>query len=272
MNNLHRELAPVSDAAWASIEEEARRTFEQHVAGRRVVDVTGPDGPALASVNTGHLAEIAPPGSDPAPASGIQAWLRSTQQLVQLRVPFTVSRLDVDSVERGAQDPDWEPVKEAARQIAFAEDRTVFDGYAAAGITGVRPSTSNPVITLPAEARDYPVAVSQAISALRLAGVSGPFSLLLSADLYTLVSETTEHGYPIREHLARVLDGELIWAPAIDGAFLLSARGGDYELRLGQDLSIGYLSHDSEYVQLYFQESLTFLAYTAEASVVLNTP
>jgi uncharacterized linocin/CFP29 family protein len=267
MNNLHRELAPVSDAAWASIEAEARRTFEQNVAGRRVVDVTGPDGPGLASVDTGHLAEIQPPGPDPA---GIQAWLRSTQQLVQLRVPFTVSRLEVDNVERGAQDPDWDAVKDAARQIAFAEDRAVFDGYPAAGITGVRRSSSNPVLTLPAEVSDYPVAVSQAISALRLAGVGGPFSLLLSADAYTLVSETTEHGYPLREHLSRVLDGEIIWAPAISGALLLTARGGDYELRLGQDLSIGYLSHDSEFVQLYFQESLTFLAYTAEASVVLG--
>ncbi len=83
------------------------------------------------------------------------------------------------------------------------------------------------------------------------------------------MSETSDHGYPIREHLARVIDGEIIWAPAIEGAFLLSTRGGDFELRLGQDLSIGYLSHDEDSVRLYFQESLTFLVYTAEASVSL---
>jgi uncharacterized linocin/CFP29 family protein len=263
MNNLHRELAPVSDAAWASIEDEARRTFEQNVAGRRVVDVTGPDGPTLASVGTGHLADIEAP-------SGVTAWLRGAQQLVVLRVPFTLSRLEVDNVERGAQDSDWQPVKDAVRQVAFAEDQAIFDGYPAAGITGVRKSTSNPVLTLPAEAREYPTVVSQAVSALRLAGVSGPYSLVLSADAYTMVSETSDHGYPIREHLARVVDGEIIWAPAIEGAFLLTGRGGDYELRLGQDLSIGYLSHDADSVQLYFQESLTFLAYTSEASVVLN--
>jgi uncharacterized linocin/CFP29 family protein len=267
MNNLHRELAPVSDAAWEQIEAEARRTFEQNVAGRRVVDVSGPDGPTLASVGTGHLAEIEAPGPD---QSGILAWLRGAQQLVQLRVPFTVSRLDVDNVERGAQDSDWDPVKQAARQIAFAEDRAIFDGYRAAGIGGIKASTSNRVLSLPAEAREYPVAVSQAVSALRLAGVSGPYALVLSASAYTLVSETTEHGYPVLEHLGRVLDGDIIWAPAVDGAFLLSTRGGDYELRIGQDLSIGYASHDSQYVQLYFQESLTFLAYTAEASVVLS--
>ena len=266
MNNLHRELAPISDAAWASIEEEARRTFEQHVAARRVVDLTGPEGQNLASVGTGHLSDVE------APADGVIARLRTAQPLVQLRVLFTVGRQDVDDVERGAQDSDWQPVKDAAKKIGFAEDRAVFEGYPAAGIAGVRKSSSNPALTLPAEARDYPNVVSQAVSSLRLAGVGGPFSLLLSAPAYTLVSETTEHGYPIREHLTRVVDGEIIWAPAIDGAVLVSTRGGDYELRIGQDLSIGYLSHDSEFVELYFQESLTFLAYTAEASVVLNAP
>ena len=267
MNNLHRELAPVSDAAWASIEDEARRTFERHVAGRRVVDVQGPDGPTLASVGTGHIAEIEPPGGD---AAGISSWLRGAQQLVMLRVPFTLSRLDVDNVERGAQDSDWQPVKDAAKKIAFAEDRAIFEGYAAAGIAGIRKSSSNLAIPLPADVRDYPDAVSQAVTALRLAGVGGPFSLLLSADAYTMVSETRDHGYPIREHLGRVVDGEIIWAPAIDGAFLLSCRGGDFELRLGQDLSIGYLSHDADSVHLYFQESLTFLVYTTEAIVSLS--
>ena len=265
MNNLHRELAPISDAAWADIEHEARRTFEQHIAARRVADVKGPDGPLLASVNTGHLAEIG------APADGVVAHARVSQPLVRLRVPFTVSRADVDAVERGAQDADWQPVKDAAKKIAFAEDRAAFEGYPAAGITGIRQSTSNPALTLPGEARDYPNVVSQAVSSLQLAGVSGPFSLLLSADAYTMVSETSDHGYPIREHLSRVIDGEIIWAPAIDGAFLLSARGGDFELRLGQDLSIGYLAHDAGTVQLYFQESLTFLVYTAEASVALTS-
>jgi uncharacterized linocin/CFP29 family protein len=94
--------------------------------------------------------------------------------------------------------------------------------------------------------------------------------VLLSADAYTKVSETTEHGYPIREHLNRLVDGDIIWAPAIDGALLLSGRGGDYELRLGQDLSIGYLSHDADSVRLYFTESFTFAAYTSEASVAIT--
>ena len=261
MNNLHRELAPVSDAAWASIEAEAKRTFELHVAGRRVVDTTGPEGQALAAVGTGHLTGIDPPGS------GITAWLRGSLPVVELRVPFTLNRADIDDVERGAQDPDWQPVKDAAKRIAFAEDRAVVDGYPAASITGVRQASSNPALAFPAEATAHPDVVTKAVTELRLAGVAGPYSLLLSADAYAAVTETSDHGYPIRDHLARVLDGDIIWAPALDGGLVLSGRGGDYELRLGQDLSIGYLSHDAAAVQLYFTETFTFAVYTAEASV-----
>lgn len=264
MDNLHRQLAPISAAAWASIEEEAKRTFTLHVAGRRVVDVKGPDGLALAGTGTGHVTPIEPP------EDGITASLRAWRPVVELRVPFTLDRDQIDSVALGAEDADWQPVKDAAKKIAFAEDRAVFDGYPAAQITGVRQASSNPGLTLPADVKTYPDVVSKAVSELRLAGVAGPYSLLLSAEAWTAVSETSDHGYPIREHLARVLDGDIVWAPAIDGALLLSGRGGDYELRIGQDVSIGYLSHDADQVRLYFTESFTFSVYTAEASVSLS--
>src|SRR5262245_54103529 len=124
MNNLHRELAPISDKAWAQIEEEASRTLKRHLTARRVVDVPPPPGLALAAVGTGHLRQI------PSPGDGIQAAQREAKAIVELRVPFTLTRQAIDDVERGAIDSDWSPLKEAARTIAFAEDRTVFDGYA----------------------------------------------------------------------------------------------------------------------------------------------
>ncbi|MFT4081020.1 MAG: family 1 encapsulin nanocompartment shell protein [Nocardioides sp.] len=265
MNNLHRELAPITEDAWEQIEDEVRRTFKRNLAGRRVVDLVGPSGPRLSAVGTGHIKTLT------APTPGVQISRREVQPLVEIRVPFSVTRAAVDDVERGAQDSDWQPVKDAATQIAFVEDRTIFHGLAEAGIGGIEPGSSNAELALPTEASDVPDAVAQALSVLRLAGVDGPYSLLLSAELYTAVAETTDHGYPIRDHLARLLpDGEIIWAPALDGAVLLSTRGGDYELHLGQDLSVGYLAHDAERIDLYLQESLTSFAYTAEASVSLR--
>ncbi|MGO9543290.1 MAG: family 1 encapsulin nanocompartment shell protein [Rhodomicrobium sp.] len=263
MNNLHRELAPISDAAWAQIEAETSRTFKRYLAGRRVVDVQGPAGVALPAMGTGHLRNVEAPGD------GVLARQREVKALVELRVPFDLDRQQIDDVERGANDSDWQPAKDAARRLAFVEDRAIFDGSAAAGIQGIRQGTSNPVMTLPADVREYPGAIAQAVSKLRLAGVDGPYSVLLSADAYTGLSEAKDHGYPVLEHVKRLVDGKIVWAPAIAGAFVLTTRGGDFALYIGQDVSIGYLSHTDAAVRLYLQETFTFLLLTAEACVVL---
>lgn len=266
MNNLHRELAPISDAAWADVEEEATRTLKRYLAGRRVVDVHGPGGVGLSAVGTGHLKTIA------APDAGILARQRDVRALVELRVPFELDRQQIDDVERGADDSDWQPVKDAAKKIAYAEDRAIFDGYAAAGIGGIRQGTSNPIMTLPADVRQYPDAIAQALSHLRLVGVNGPYSVLLGADAYTALAETVDNGYPVLEHVKKLVNDAIIWAPALTGAFVLTTRGGDFDLHIGQDVSIGYLSHTDSVVRLYLQETLTFLLLTSEAVVALVPP
>src|SRR6201997_2248857 len=138
MNNLHRELAPISDSAWAQIEEETSRTLKRYLAARRVVDLKGPAGTGLSAVGTGHLRTIT------APAKAVVARQREVKALVELRVPFELNRQTIDDVDRGANDSDWQPAKDAARKIAFAEDGAVFEGYAAAGIVGIRKGNSNP--------------------------------------------------------------------------------------------------------------------------------
>src|ERR1700760_652751 len=266
MNNLHRSLAPISDAAWAEIEEETSRTLKRYLAARRVVDVQGPGGVALSAVGTGHLTTIASPGD------GILARQREVKPLVELRVPFELDRQQIDDVERGAEDSDWQPVKDAAKKIAYAEDRAIFEGYAAAGIGGIRQGTSNPVMTLPADVRKYPDAIAQALSQLRLVGVNGPYSVLLGADAYTALAETVDNGYPVLDHVRKLVKDEIVWAPALSGAFVLTTRGGDFDLHLGQDVSIGYLSHTDTTVRLYLQETFTFLLLTTEAVVALTPP
>lgn len=266
MNNLHRELAPISDAAWADLEEETTRTLKRYLAGRRVVDVHGPGGVGLSAVGTGHLKTIG------APDDGVLARQREVMALIELRVPFELDRQQIDDVERGSNDSDWQAAKDAAKKLAFAEDRAIFEGYAAAGINGVRQGTSNPIIPLPADVRQYPDAIAQALNQLRLVGVNGPYSVLLSADAYTALAETSDNGYPVLEHVKKLVKDEIIWAPAISGAYVLTTRGGDFDLHLGQDVSIGYLSHTDSVVRLYLQETLTFLLLTSEAAVALAPP
>jgi len=262
MNNLHRELAPISAAAWAEIEEEATRTLNRYLAARRVVDLQGPGGLALSAVGTGHLRGIAGP-------DGILTRQREVKALVEVRVPFELDRQQIDDVERGAKDSDWQPAKDAALKLAFTEDRAVFEGYAAADITGIRQGTSNPVMTLPNDVREFPDAIAQALSQLRLVGVNGPYQVVLGAAAYTALAESSDNGYPILQHIRRLIETEIIWAPAIEGAVVLTTRGGDFDLHIGQDVSIGYASHTADKVQLYLEETFTFLLLTTEASVSL---
>ncbi|MCQ9154305.1 family 1 encapsulin nanocompartment shell protein [Acidomonas methanolica] len=264
MNNLHRHLAPISGAAWEQIEDEASRTIRRHLAGRRVVDTSEPRGLALAGIGTGRGSRI------DAPDGGVRAVKREILPLVELRVPFTLSREEIDAVDRGSQDSDWQPVKDAAKTIAFAEDRAIFDGYAAAGIQGIREATSNPHLKLPASVQDYPRVIAEALNTLRLAGVNGPYSVVLGAQAFLAVSAGDDDGYPVRKHIESMIDGKLIWAPAIEGAFVVTMRGGDLALDIGQDISIGYLSHTADTVELYLQESFVFRVLTSEATVAIS--
>lgn len=264
MNNLYRDLAPVSSAAWDQIEDEAARTLKRYLGARRVVDLHGPGGYDLNAIGTGHIQPV-----DPI-AEGVQSAQRQVSPLVELRVPFTLSRRAIDDVARGSNNSDWQPLKDAARQIALAEDRLIFDGYKAAGINGILPETSNPAVTLPKDVADYPQAVARAVTQLRLAGVNGPYALVLGTAAFTAATGGAEDGYPIASHLKKLVDADVVWSQALDGGAVVTTRGGDFDLYLGQDISIGYLSHDADSVSLYLQETLTFQMQTAEAVVVLT--
>ena len=264
MNNLYRDLAPISAAAWAQIEDEAARTLKRYLGARRVVDLHGPEGYDLSGVGTGHIRPV-----DPI-AEGVHSAQREVNPLVELRVPFTLTRRAVDDVARGSNDSDWQPLKDAARQIALAEDRLVFDGYKAAGINGILPETSNPIVALPKDVADYPEAVARAVSQLRLAGVNGPYALVLGTAAFTAATGGAEDGYPIAKHLEKLVDSEVVWSQALEGGAVVTTRGGDFDLYIGQDISIGYLSHDADSITLYLQETLTFQMQTAEAVSVLK--
>jgi uncharacterized linocin/CFP29 family protein len=101
-------------------------------------------------------------------------------------------------------------------------------------------------------------------------GVEGPYGLALGPDVYRRVVETTEHGgYPLFDHLRKILGGPLVWAPGVNGGVVVSLRGGDFLFESGEDLAIGYLDHDADAVRLYLVETFSFRVATPEAAVAL---
>ncbi|SKA06024.1 Uncharacterized protein, linocin/CFP29 family [Enhydrobacter aerosaccus] len=266
MNHLFRERAPITPAGWAEIEKEAKRTLRALLAARRVVDFRGPLGWQASDVELGRADPIASPvnGKD------VQARLRRIQPLVELRVPFEMTRAELDAIDRGARDPDLDAVTAAARQIAIAEDRAIFHGYDAAHITGICQASGTATVPLGTSHNDYPGAVAAALTRLRDDGVEGPFAVVLNEQLYKDLAARTDGGYPILTHVKRLVEGDIVPAPGLDGGLVISLRGGDFELTVGQDFSIGYLEHTTELVRLYIEESFTFLVLTEQAAVPLS--
>jgi uncharacterized linocin/CFP29 family protein len=264
MNDLIRELAPISAAAWEEIEEEAKRTLEYNLAARKLVDFKGPLGWDASAVSLGRTQSV-----QPAPQNGVEARLRRVQPLLELRIPFELDREELEAVGRGARDPNLDPVRDAARSAALAEDRAIFHGYAAGSIQGIIEAASGATLPISDNYQEYPGLVAEALSKLRTSGVGGPYAIALGPRCYTGLTKTTHGGYPVIAHVQRLLDGPIVWAPGVNGAVVMSVRGDDFEMTVGQDFSIGYLSHTATTVTLYLQESLTFRVLTPEAAVPL---
>jgi uncharacterized linocin/CFP29 family protein len=265
MDLLKRELAPITSEAWEQIDDEARRVLALHLAGRKLVDFSGPHGWTLGCVNTGRLNHI-----EHASQAGVAHAIRTIQPLVELRAPIVLPILELDYAARGARDLDLDPVVETAEKIAAAEDSAIFHGFPEGNIEGIIPASPHAPIVV-GKPTDWPRALANAKEVLRLAGVNGPYALAAGVETYNELISTGDDGYPLRKRVEPLLDEPIVWAPGVKGgAVLLSVRGGDYELTVGQDLSIGYAASDRTKVELYLTESFTFRVLEDKAAIYLK--
>ncbi len=265
-NHLLREHAPISDANWQLLDEEARERLSAALAARKLIDFAGPHGWKYSATTLGRVRDVAA-----APCDGVTALQRRVLALVEVRAEFEISRAELRDDDRGADDADLAPLDEAAHRMAVAENKAVFHGWPEASITGITEASPHGGLTLGTHADSYPRPVAGAVEKLLESGIRGPYALALGSDCFRRVAETAEHGgYPLRDHLAKILEGgPIVWAPGVDGAVVLSLRGADFLFECGQDLSLGYLSHDVDTVTLYLEQSFSFHVATPEAAVPL---
>jgi len=268
--HLLRELAPFSERVWNAIDDEARERLRPLLAARRVVDWVDEGGwhaDIAALGRTGALSKP-PPG---AALDRVKLRQRQVLPLSEVRVPFAVSRSEIDDLERGAQDPELDDLTVAAGQLAGLENRAVFHGWPESGVAGMAEVAPYPESSLGNDCREYPGLVAQAVDQLRCNGIEGPYTLAISPAGYTSIVRTAEQGgVLLLDHLTKILGGQLVWAPSLDGALVLSMRGGDFRLHVGQDTAVGYSHHDGESVHLYLEETFTFHVSEPDAALWLR--
>ncbi|GAB3396398.1 family 1 encapsulin nanocompartment shell protein [Humibacter soli] len=264
-DHLLRRHAPLTDAGWALLDAEASARLPVALGARKLVDFSGPHGWEHSATNLGRVGGVVS-----APEEGVIARSRRVLPLAEVRADFVLRREELDSADRGAEDVDLGPLDEAAVRIARVENSAVFNGWDALGIIGVLPASPHEPIVHTSMAEEYDDAVTQAVATLKRSGVDGPYALALGPTLWTSVIEANEGGgYPLIRHLRDILGGPVEWVPGLDGAVVLSQRGGDFVLEVGEDLSIGYASHDAQNVSLYLEESLSFRVNTPEAAIAI---
>jgi uncharacterized linocin/CFP29 family protein len=263
---LRRSFAPITDEAWKEIDMQAARVLKGNLSARGLVDFNGPHGWALAAVNLGSVRV----GSNE-PIKGVSWGKRETQNLIELRAHFSLKMWELDNVSRGGRNPDLDPMVAAARKVAIFEETAVYQGFNDGGIKGIcDASTHKPVSMAAGDPDGFTEAVEAAVIALQKSGVGGPYALVLGTDPYALVKVGDPQAYPLSKQVNVIADGGVFWSPALHGGVVLSRRGGDFELTVGQDLSIGFRSQDKESVDLFFTESFTFRVLEPAAACELK--
>ncbi len=271
MDILKRELAPIPAQAWAEIDTQATRSLTAILSARKVLDVTGPMGTDFPGVPEGRL-EF----PKKQPKDGLAYGIHKVHHLVETRIPFELDITEMDNVVRGAKDVDLAGLEEAAKKIALFEEKVIYHGLPEANIRGLKMCTGTECLTMGSSPEQLLEAVAEGITVFAGRSVEGPYALVVGPKLWSRMSAHLQ-GYPVKMQAENILGGSVLLSPYLsnefdDEAYMVSQRGGDLEVILGQDLAVGYESHTATQVTLYFIESFTFrilepaavIHYTAE--------
>lgn len=247
---LYRDLAPVPKEAWDEIDERAKEVLKSYLSARKVVNVNGPKGLDYNVITEGRLTNVEEDNN-------VCYAPYKVQPLIESRIEFEMNRWELDNVQRGAKDVDYEPLEKAAEEIAKFEDNAIYNGLANGMIQGLRNSMEFKAIPFGKSANKIMESITEGIIKLRKAYAHGSFTLIVGEEAYKrIISEET--AYPLDERIEALIQGKIIFSHSVDGAYLLPYDHEDLELTIGRDFSIGYQSHTNEKVRFFITESFTF--------------
>lgn len=264
MNILKKALAPLTDKAWEEVSEQADRITKEYLTGRKIADVDGPNGLEYGAISTGRLTI-----PQKQPKDGVNYGIREVIPLLEVRKPFTLDLWELDNASRNAEDLDLENLEQAAKEIAAFEDRVLYYGFKAVNAPGLINSLEGKAEEADLDAEKFTRKIADQVVRLRKRAVEGPYTLVLPDDAWSRLTSQSSN-YPVISQLKDIIGGDVIIHHENKEIFLVSERGGDFELSIGQDISIGYDGHDHEKVKLYFTESFMYRIIGPEAFTVLK--
>lgn len=247
---LYRDISPVTEKTWEEIDEAATDVLKSYLSARKVVHVVGPKGLDYNAISEGRLVNLQE-------SDGVYFGNYQVTPLTETRVEFEMDRWELDNIERGAKDIDYEPLEKAMEKIALFEEKAIFEGLDKAIIDGLDGEKSGKALKFGSKGNEIMDSITQGILKLRKAYAGAPYTLVVSPEAYKIIL-SVETGYPLFNKIENLIGGKIELSQAIEGAYLLPYDNEDLELTIGRDFSIGYQNHTNTKVKFFVKESFIF--------------
>lgn len=251
MDILKRQIAPISTEAWNEIDAEAIKVIKSIITTRKVLQLNGPKGWEYTAVPTGRLTDLDGPKEKESVCTGIY----EMQNLVEARVSFELNKWELDNIQRGAKDVDFDNLYAAVEKLVLFEEKSVYHGYKKANIKGLSEVASNK-LSLGKDGNEILKNLGNAKYMLYSSYVKPPYDLIVSSEFFKAINILYDGGNLIK-NIEKLIDGKVIRSKVLKGALLLPRRDDDLELTVGQDFSIGFEKELEHTVKLFVTESFT---------------
>ena len=267
MSYLNRDAAGLPESVWERIDASALKAAREILTGRRFLDLDGPYGLGLTSLEAGPEQQVEDSDDELAATVGSRAL-----PVPLLQRAFSLSRRRVEGHLSLGLPLDLRAVEDAAEAVARREEQVIYRGVPELGLAGLltadgRATSACGDWTQVEQALED---VLNAVNRLDANGFGGPYALALSPTRYNALFRRYQCGDMLQvDHLRRLCEAG-VYKAGIDGAVLVDPRVG--EIKIGQDLRVGFASSDGIYLKLFIAESLVFLLDDPSAICTLKEP
>jgi uncharacterized linocin/CFP29 family protein len=271
MRYLPREDAPFGDKLWEMIEGTVIGAARSQLAGRRVLDITGPYGLGLRALDEAERATETTATEGESEAAITAA---PTIPVPMLQAEFSLPIRDVAAVEEHGTPIRLGAAASAAIACARLEDQLVFDGDDALEISGLLTADGAASVgvgdwTKVGRAVEDLIA---AVNALDAAGFPGPYAAAIAPVLYNALYLRYPQGNMTQlDHARQLITAGLVKAPVLESGGVVLASGRQFAtIVIGQDMAVGFVGPAGPRYEFVVVESLCPRILVPEAICVLE--
>jgi uncharacterized linocin/CFP29 family protein len=271
MRYLPREEAPIGDATWAMIEEAVVGPAKMQLAGRRLLDIHGPFGLGMRTLDHKERETTAEASFGDARA---RMSAPETTPIPLIYSEFTLSIREIAAAEERGSLLDLDAPAKAAIACSRLEDNLVFGGNKDLRIDGLMTAPKASKVKLGDwEQMGQPMEdLIKAANALDAAGFPGPYTAALAPSLFNALYRRYEEANLTQlEHARQLITGGLVKAPTLaSGGVVLASLRHFASLVIGLDMTPAFVGPTPTGYQFVIMESITPRITVPEAICVLT--